>query len=52
MKRLDEEDADEDRTTGGGAGKLAEKIAAIQSKRDRHKRCSPNWIAPVLTRSR
>ena len=49
MKRLDEEDADEDRTTGsgsgsgsgggpgGGAGKLAEKIAAIQGKRDRQK---------------
>ncbi len=41
MKRLDEGDADEDRTPGGGSGngdgKLAEKIAAIQGKRDRHK---------------
>ena len=41
MKRLDERDADEDRTPGGGSGKgdgkLAEKIAAIQGKRDRHK---------------
>jgi transposase len=41
MKRLDEGDADENRTPGGGSGngdgKLAEKIAAIKSKRDRHK---------------
>ena len=41
MKRLDEGDADDDRTPGGSsgqrAGKLAEKIAAIQGKRDRHK---------------
>jgi transposase len=45
MKRLDEGDAYEDRTPtvgsgsgpGGGEGKLAEKIAAIQGKRDRHK---------------
>ena len=41
MKRLDEGDADDDRTPGGGSGprggKLAEKIAAIQGKRDRHK---------------
>ena len=45
MKRLDDGDANEDRTLtvgsssgpGGGAGKLAEKIAAIQGKRDRHK---------------
>ena len=41
MKRLDEGDADEDRTPGGGSGNgdgnLAEKIAAIQGKRDRHK---------------
>ena len=41
MERLDEGDADEDRTPGGGSGgsddKLAKKIAAIQGKRDRHK---------------
>lgn len=41
MKRLDEGDVDEHRTPGGGSGtgdgKLAEKIAAIQGKRDRHK---------------
>ena len=41
MKRLDEGDADEDRTPGGGSGngdgKLAEKIAVIQGKRDSHK---------------
>lgn len=43
MKRLDEGDADEERAgTGGndsghGDGKLAEKIAAIKGKRDRHK---------------
>ncbi|SFN66177.1 IS1182 family transposase [Sphingomonas sp. OK281] len=41
MKRPDEGDADEDRTPGGGSGngdgKLAEKIAAIEGKRDRHK---------------
>jgi len=41
MKRLDEGDADDARTPGGGSGprggKLAEKIAAIQGKRDRHK---------------
>ena len=42
MKRLDEGDADEDRAgIGGGSGrgddKLAEKIAAIKGKRDRHK---------------
>ncbi|VXD07300.1 hypothetical protein SPHINGOT1_80034 [Sphingomonas sp. T1] len=41
MKRLDEGDADEERTSGGGSGgadgKLAEKIAAIQGNRDRHK---------------
>ena len=41
MKRLDEGDADDDRTPGSSsgqrAGKLAEKIAAIQGKRDRHK---------------
>ena len=41
MKRLDEGDADDDRTPGGGSGprgdQLAEKIAAIQGKRDRHK---------------
>ena len=41
MKRLDEGDADEERAEGGkGRGKsgakLAEKIAAIQGKRDRH----------------
>ncbi|MEH0296165.1 transposase [Agrobacterium sp. CCNWLW71] len=45
MKRLDEGDADEDedkangndRGSGRGDGKLAEKIAAIIGKRDRHK---------------
>lgn len=43
MKRLDQADADEEQVTsnGGGAGrgdgKLAEKIAAIKGKRDRHK---------------
>ncbi|MBB5712941.1 transposase [Sphingomonas xinjiangensis] len=40
MKRLDESDADDDRTPNGsgrGGGKLAEKIAAIQGKRDRQK---------------
>lgn len=42
MKRLDEVDANEDRTgigggSGRGDGKLADKIAAISSKRDRHK---------------
>ncbi|WP_244481543.1 hypothetical protein [Rhizobium sp. Root1203] len=41
MKRLDEGDADEDRYgncgSGRGNGKLAEKIAAIKGKRDRHK---------------
>ncbi|MBD8737869.1 transposase, partial [Sphingomonas sp. CFBP 13706] len=41
MKRLDEGDADDDYTPGGGSGrgngKLAEKIAAIQGKRDRQK---------------
>jgi hypothetical protein len=41
MKRLDESDADEERvSTSGGSGggdKLAEKIAAIKGKRDRHK---------------
>nr|WP_238542488.1 hypothetical protein [Sphingomonas sp. PAMC 26621] len=41
MKRLDEGDADEDPTAGGGSGKgdgkLAEKVAVIQGTRDRHK---------------
>jgi transposase len=41
MKRLDEGDADEEHVGGTGSdhggGKLAEKIAAIQGKRDRHK---------------
>ncbi len=41
MRRLDEGDADEDGASGSGPGrgesKLAEKIAAIQGKRDRHK---------------
>jgi transposase len=41
MKRLDEGDADDDHTSGGGSGrgnsKLAEKIVAIQGKRDRQK---------------
>ena len=41
MKRLDERDADEDGASSGGPGrgdgKLAEKIAAIRGKRDRHK---------------
>ncbi|KQV13842.1 hypothetical protein ASC97_31865 [Rhizobium sp. Root1203] len=41
MTRLDEGDADEDRSGNGGSGrgdgKLAEKIAAIKGKRDRHK---------------
>lgn len=42
MKRLDESDADEDKVASGngsgpGDGKLAEKIAAIKGKRDRHK---------------
>nr|WP_202949390.1 transposase [Sphingomonas sp. PAMC 26621] len=47
MKRLDEGDADEDRTPGGGSGprdgKLAEKIAAIQGKRAVTRR----WIAEL-----
>lgn len=43
MKRLDEGDAQEEKAGGNGGGsghgdgKLAEKIAAIQGKRDRHK---------------
>ncbi|MDJ1637476.1 IS1182 family transposase [Rhizobium rhizogenes] len=42
IKRLDESDADEDKVgnsngSGRGDGKLAEKIAAIKGKRDRHK---------------
>lgn len=42
MKRLDESDASEDKADadsglGRGNGQLAEKIAAIQGKRDRHK---------------
>jgi transposase len=41
IKRLDEGDADEEHAGGTGSdhggGKLAEKIAAIQGKRDRHK---------------
>ncbi len=41
MKRLDECDADEDKMTSSGSdrgdGKLAEKFAAIEGKRDRHK---------------
>lgn len=42
MKRLDESDADEEKAASGngsgrGDGKLAEKIAAIKGKRDRHK---------------
>lgn len=42
MKRLDDSDAEEDKTDKGGGsgrgdGKLAEKIAAIKCKRDRHK---------------
>lgn len=37
MARLDEGDADEGRAAGGGSGGLAEKIAAIRGKRDRHK---------------
>ncbi|MGR9210391.1 IS1182 family transposase [Rhizobium leguminosarum] len=42
MKRLDDSDADEDKVassggSGRGDGKLAEKIAAIKGKRDRHK---------------
>lgn len=38
MKRLDEGDADEEHVGNGrGDGKLAEKIAAIGAKRDRHK---------------
>ena len=41
MKRLDEGDADEDHGLSGGSeggdGKLADKIAAIQGKRDRQK---------------
>jgi hypothetical protein len=41
MKRLDEGDADDDHTSSGGSSrggeKLAEKIAAIQGKRDRQK---------------
>ena len=41
MTRLDESDAEEERVAGGrpgrGDGKLAEKIAAIRAKRDRHK---------------
>jgi transposase len=42
IKRLDESDADEEKLVNGngsgrGDGKLAEKIAAIKGKRDRHK---------------
>lgn len=37
MKRLDESDADEDKAGGGAGSDLAEKIAAIKGKRDRHK---------------
>ncbi|HEY0234130.1 MAG TPA: transposase, partial [Afipia sp.] len=41
MKRLDDSDADEDKVASSGTnrsdGKLAEKIAAIKGKRDRHK---------------
>ncbi|MEX2746174.1 IS1182 family transposase, partial [Rhizobium mongolense] len=39
MKRLDESDADEEKATGsnGSGGGMAEKIAAIKGKRDRHK---------------
>lgn len=43
MKRLDEGDAQEEKASGNGGGsgrsdgKLAEKIAAIKGKRDRHK---------------
>ncbi|WP_236001054.1 transposase [Agrobacterium leguminum] len=42
MKRLDESDADEEKLgngngCGAGGGKLAEKIAAIKGKRDRHR---------------
>jgi transposase len=42
MKRLDESDADEEKVANGNGsgrrdGKLAEKIAAIKGKRDRHK---------------
>ncbi|UXN57567.1 hypothetical protein [Phyllobacterium zundukense] len=39
MKRLDDGDAQEENTGGGGprAKNLAEKIAAIKGKRDRHK---------------
>ena len=39
LKRLDDGDAQEDAAGGGGSrdAKLAEKIAAIQGKRDRHK---------------
>jgi transposase len=42
IKRLDESDADEEKLgngngCGAGGGKLAEKIAAIKGKRDRHK---------------
>lgn len=42
MKRLDESDADEEKVSGGNGsggrgGDLAEKIAAIKGKRDRHK---------------
>ncbi|WP_427981627.1 IS1182 family transposase [Acidocella sp.] len=36
MARLDEGDADEDRASGSGSGGLAEKIAAIRGKRNRH----------------
>ncbi|MBB4232578.1 hypothetical protein [Rhizobium mongolense] len=39
IKRLDESDADEEKATGsnGSGGGMAEKIAAIKGKRDRHK---------------
>ena len=53
MKRLDEGDADEERTSGGGSGgadgKLAEKIAAIQAIAIVTRRCLPNWIADQIS---
>lgn len=36
LTRLDEGDAEEDRAGGGGKTRLAEKIAAIRSRRERH----------------
>jgi transposase len=58
MKRLDEGDAQEEKAAGNGSGpdrsdgKLAEKIAAIKGKRDRHKAPWMNWTRLAKTRSR